>query len=240
MKKVSANADIRTDSRNEILSRLIYLTDTASGTLSRAEIARRIGMDPSNLSKHLTGKLPVSKALINRFVVEMGVSKEWLTTGRGIPFEKGIHARTISGQQIVNRSVSKGIPVYDIDVTAGCSPLERMLTQDRVSGFVDLPRMNPESIIVRVSGDSMEPKIINGGFVAIRPIKSVNNIFWGQIYVIVMEEYRMVKFLRRHPVDDSLVILHSENPDYDDMDVRRDDIQALFLVESILNFKNLC
>ncbi len=222
----------------DIRRRLLYLVDKASGTISRSEIARRIGMDPSNLSKHLTGKLPVSRSLINRFVVEMGVSKQWLLHGEGLPFEKPVEA--IEAPLVKAVDGHRGVPVYDIDVTAGCSPLERMLTSDRITGYVDLPRLNPESMIVRVSGDSMEPKIINGGFIAIRPIKSIDTIFWGQIYVIVMEEYRMVKFLRRHPNDDSLVILHSENPAYDDMDVRRSDIQALFLVESILNYRHLC
>lgn len=86
----------------------------------------------------------------------------------------------------------------------------------------------------------MEPKIIDGGYVAIRPVKSVANIFWGQIYVIVMEDYRMVKILRRHPSNPDMVVLHSENPNYDDMDVDRGDIQNLFLVETIINCKNLC
>lgn len=226
-------------SPEDILNRLRYLVDNASGAISRAEIARRIGMDPSNLSKHLTGKLPVSRSLINRFVVEMGISREWIVNGTGIPFENGA-PQSAAGTDIAPDAIHRGTPVYDIDVTAGCSPLERMFTSDRISGYVDLPRMNPESVIVRVSGDSMEPKIIDGGFIAIRPIRSTENIFWGQIYVIVMEEYCMVKCLRRHPADNSLVILHSENPDYDDMDVKRSDIQALFLVESILNFKNLC
>lgn len=37
-----------------------------------------------------------------------------------------------------------------------------------------------------------------------------------------------------------MVILHSENPLYDDMDIERDEIEALFLVETILNIKSLC
>ena len=86
----------------------------------------------------------------------------------------------------------------------------------------------------------MEPRIIDGGFVAIRPVKSCSTIFWGQIYLVVLPDYRMVKVLRRHPNDPSMVILHSENPLYDDMDVAREDIEALFLVETVLNIKNLC
>lgn len=209
--------------------RIRRVVDNASATMTQAEVARRLGMDPSNLSKYLTGRLTPTRTLVNRLVVELGVSKQWLLDGEGPIYSEAPEAVP-----------QRGTPVYDIDVTAGCHPLERMFTRDRITGYVDLPRVNPGSVIVRVSGDSMEPRIIDGGFIAIRPIKSVANIFWGQTYVIVMEEYRMVKVLRRHPSDPSMVILHSENPAYDDMDVSRADIQALFLVESVLNFKSLC
>lgn len=223
-----------------IISRIKYLIDSKMTVFTQSQFARRLGIDPSNLSKYLTGKLPVSKSLINRLVVDMNVSKQWLLFGEGIPFPRPEHAFDVMPCEITTSVAPKGVPVYDVDVTAGCSPLQRLLTQDRITGYIDLPRINPDSIVVRVCGDSMEPKIIDGGYIAIRPVRSTSSIFWGQIYVIVLEDYRMVKYLRRDPSDPSNVILHSANPNYDDMDVRRDDIQALFLVESILNFKNLC
>lgn len=224
-----------------IISRIRYLLDHSPSSLTQAEMARRIGMDPSNFSKHLSGKLPISRSLVNRIVVDLGISKNWLETGEGMPFEKRNNPDTIDYEDITDvATVHRGIPVYDIDVTAGCRPLERMLTDDFVRGYVDLPRLNPDSVLVRVTGDSMEPRIMDGGFIAIRPIKSTSTIFWGQIYLVMLPEYRMVKVLRRHPTDSSMVILHSENPLYDDIDIAREDIEGLFLVETILNIKNLC
>ena len=227
------------ENNKEIADRIAYLIDILPGSPNRAAVATRLGIDPSNLSKYINGRQPISRKTVNRIAQEYGVSRRWLLTGDGLPFEKPSEARELYSGEVAP-ATQKGVPVYDIDVTAGCYPLERMLTRDRISGFVDLPRINPESVIVRVSGDSMEPKINNGGFVAIRPIKSATNIFWGQIYVIVLEEYRMLKYLRRHPTDNDMVVLHSENPAYDDMEVKRSDIQALFLVETILNFNVLC
>lgn len=224
-----------------IISRIRYLLDHSPASLTQAEMARRIGMDPSNFSKHLSGKLPISRALVNRIVVDLGISKTWLEKGEGMPFEKRTAPEVVEyGEVHLFEHPYKGIPVYDIDVTAGCRPLERMLTDDRVKGYVDLPLLNRDSILVRVSGDSMEPRIMDGGFIAIRPVKTSSSIFWGQTYLVVMPDYRMVKVLRRHPTDQSMVILHSENPLYDDMDVEREEIEALFLVETILNIKNLC
>lgn len=224
-----------------IISRIRYLLEHSPASLTQAEMARRIGMDPSNFSKHLSGKLPISKALVNRIVVDLGISKNWLEKGEGVPFEKRSSPEVVEyGDVRVWNHPYRGIPIYDIDVTAGCRPLERMLTDDRVKGYVDLPRLNRDSVIVRVSGDSMEPRIMDGSFIAIRPVRSSASIFWGQTYLVVLPDYRMVKVLRRHPTDPSMVILHSENPLYDDMDVAREEIEALFLVETILNIKNLC
>ena len=54
--------------------------------VTQSEFAKRISIDASNFSKHLTGKLPVSDSLINRIVADLGVSKEWLCTGKGYMF----------------------------------------------------------------------------------------------------------------------------------------------------------
>ncbi|WP_302064141.1 S24 family peptidase, partial [uncultured Duncaniella sp.] len=100
----------------------------------------------------------------------------------------------------------------------------------------NIPQLPPDSHLVKVRGDSMSPRINNGGYVAIRPIRDPRNIFWGQIYVVQLDEYRLIKYIRRHN-DPDMVILHSDNPAYDDMDVDRRDIRALYIVEAILNYE---
>ncbi len=224
----------------ELIGRIKYLIEMSR--MTQLQFAKRIGIDPSNLSKHLSGKLPVSESLINRIVVDLGVSKQWLRQGIDVPFpkehlpqsiEKGAYAMATGECRPV------GVPVYDIDVTAGCAELSRMFTQDRIVGYVDLPRLNPQCSIVKVSGDSMEPVIHNGGYIAVRPLSNCRNIFWGQIYVILMEDYRMVKFVKRHQ-DDNKVILHSANAHYDDMEVLKSDILNLYIVESIINYDLRC
>lgn len=222
-----------------IIDRIKYLIDQSR--MSQAQFASRISIDPSNLSKHLTGKLPISESLINRIVVDMGVSKAWLRDGIGLPYNKSIHARELSSPEQIDiiPTSCTGIPVYDIDVTAGCEELSQMFTSDRIIGAVNLPQLDPSTAIVHVSGDSMEPVIHNRGYIAVRPVSTTNVIFWGQIYVVVMEDYRMVKYLRKHS-DPTKVILRSANSAYDDVVVDRDDIIALYLVETILNIKLCC
>lgn len=219
----------------EVVSRLRYLM--ALRHLSQRRLAMLLRLDPSNLSKVLNGRLPFTEGLLNRIVVDLGVSKTWLRDGTGLPFDKAQTAREIAVDGPIEATAcAGGTPVYDLDVTAGCHSLEKLFGEIRPVGTINIPGIPEDSNIVKVRGDSMSPRIINGGYVAIRPISDLRNIFWGQIYVVELEEFRMVKYLRRHP-DPSMVILHSDNPAYDDMDVARSDIRALFVVEAILNYE---
>lgn len=207
---------------------------------SQRKLASLLRLDPSNLSKVLTGKLPVTEGLINRVVADLGVSKNWLRNGQGLPYDKPVRALELVEPEEVPpveaKAVAGGVPVYDIDATAGCISLERIFSEVRPVGMVAMPDLPEGSRLIKVQGDSMFPRIVNGGYVAVRRVRDMKNIFWGQIYVVQLEDYRMVKFLRRH-ADPSKVILHSENPAYDDMDVAREDILGLYIVDAILNYQ---
>lgn len=200
--------------------------------LSQAQFARKLGMDPANLSKHLTGRLPITAGLINRIAVDMGVSKRWLSTGADLPFAKD---SAIGSKELIHPR----IPIYDIDVTAGRAELSLEFTDDRIIGSMHLPQVSEDAAIVRVNGNSMEPEICDGAFIAIRTISDMDVIFWGQIYVVVLDDYRMVKHVCRHG-DASKVILHSANSAYDDIEVARDKIRRLYLVEAVMNLKIRC
>lgn len=223
----------------DIVDRIKYLIKLSRRT--QAQFSDLINIDPSNLSKVLSRKMLPTEAFINRVVVNLGVSKRWLTEGTDIPFPKSGDVREVhlsaseSPSEYSAPGCGKGAPVYDIDVAAGCTPLARMFTEDRIIGRLNLPDINPDNPVVRVTGDSMSPRINSGAYLSIRPIRNLSTIAWGQIYVVIVEDYRFVKYVRRHP-DRDYVVLHSANPDYDDIELPRRDILGLYLVETILNY----
>ncbi len=212
----------------DVVARIKYLIDSSRHT--QAAFANLVGVDPANLSRILSGKMKASDSFLNRLVVNLGVSKEWLSTGYGIPYPR----EASPGVPAPAPSRPAGAPVYNIDVTAGCIPLARMFTDERIIGWLDLPNLDPNYPVVQVTGDSMIPRIQPGSLISIRPVSLRSPLAWGQIYVVVLEDYRLVKFVRRHP-DSNKVILHSANSEYDDMEINRDDIQGLYLVEAIMS-----
>ena len=218
---------------HEIVERIKFLMKELS--YKQQEFARKIDVDPSNLSKYLNGHLPVSDSLVNRIVVNLGVSKRWLEEGDDLPFAKQIQPPTSTIVMTSDSKSTQGTPVYDIDVTAGTLPRARMFTDDQIIGYVALPGLEDSGCrIVKVSGDSMSPVIREGDYLAVRELTNFQQIFWGQIYVILLDDYRLVKYIRRHD-DPKMVILRSENPKYDDMDIYRTDIRDLMFVQHILH-----
>ena len=214
----------------EIIERIKYLMREMG--VKQVQFAERIGVDTSNLSKYLNAHMPLSEAFLNRMVVNLGVSKEWLLDGTDLPFGKT--PVRLEGDAMSSGKGS-GTPVYDVDVTAGiASGRNELFANENIVGWVNLPNMSPNCRIVRVSGDSMAPVINDGDFVAVREVSNTSQIYWGQIYVIQLDDFRVVKYLRRH-TDPNMVVLRSENPNYDDMDVRRSDMHEMLLVQHVLH-----
>lgn len=166
----------------------------------------------------------------------------WLKTGVGnmlLSDERNEKTITVN-QTAVSPSKRKGALIYDIDATCGLNGRDIEFTDEKVIGSIDAPEINPESKIIFATGDSMLPLIASGDRVVIRKIESWDYFNYGQVYLIITNEYRLIKRVRRHPKDaENLILLRSENPNYDDIDLPKREIIHLFIVENILSIKNI-
>lgn len=226
------------DESASMLDRLKYLVELSHK--SQARFAAMIKLDPSSMSRLLSGKLAITEQFINRIIANLGVSRDWFVNGVGVPFPKNDHLTNLGdGERVLVYPEPKGAPVYDIDATAGPVPVSNMFTRDNILGYIDLPEVNAKNPIIRVTGDSMTPRIPNGSFVSIRQISDPSVIVWGSTYLVQLEDYCLVKIVKPCPHDPSKVVLHSLNSSYDDIEVSRDAIIKLFLVEVVLNYEFL-
>lgn len=219
------------DSPEAIVARIKYIMEATRH--NQSGLARAIGVDSATVSRILSGRSKPTPGFLNRIVVDLGVSKQWLLDGTSVPFARQAH---FGDQATASAEHTLGAPVYNIDVTAGTAPLSRMFTDERIIGRVSLPGIDPSLPIVRVSGESMSPKLQPGCFISIRPLSPDAPISWGRIYVVVLPDYRLVKYVRRNP-DPDMVTLVSENPAFDDIEVPRSEIEGLYLVEKVINYE---
>ncbi len=134
----------------------------------------------------------------------------------------------------------RGVPVYDLDVTAGFGELSRMFTDDRVMGYVDLPQFQrTDNVrIVRVTGDSMEPAITQRRIHRLARSAVIHTVL-GPDLCCNSRRLQDGQIVRRHN-DPGKIILHSVNPEYDDIEINRDEVIGLYLVEAILNYTQRC
>lgn len=69
-----------------ITDRIRYLIRLTRHT--QASFARLLGVDAARLSRVLSGKNAPSEGLLNAIVVNLNVSKRWLTDGHDVPFPR--------------------------------------------------------------------------------------------------------------------------------------------------------
>lgn len=166
------------------------------------------------------------------------INKDWLITGEGemlVPQEPLAPVKVESFELLMQE---QGTPVYNMDATCGevSRPIE--FARDQIIGYVNMPNIPKSSAIIRANGESMKPKINDGDWIAVRQINDMDDIFYGQVYLILTNDYRMLKYIRKYePDEEHFVLLRSENKDYDDIKMRKNKIIRLFVVENILSLK---
>lgn len=168
---------------------------------------------------------------------------DWLLTGEGSMLKTALSVRDgviVVTPDVIREGDYTGTLVYDIDAVCGTDSRNIAFTQEMIIGSVNLPGIKSTSHIITASGDSMQPRICNGDRIAIREIHDMRVLIYGQIYMIITEEYRLLKTVKRHKTDpNNMIVLASSNPDYDDIDLPKDQIIKLFIVENIISIKNV-
>lgn len=198
----------------------------------------------AGLSKGYWGKTKSISADIATKIsrVYSDISTDWLLRDEGEMLINKERANKIISipKEAISTNKRKGALIYDIDATCGFDGRDIEFVDEKIVGSIDAPEINPESKIIFATGDSMLPLITSGDRIVIRRIESWDYFNYGQVYLIITNEYRFIKRVRKHPKDEeNLILLRSENPDYDDIDLPKKEIIHLFIVENILAIKNI-
>lgn len=222
----------------EILSKLLSYSELNVKTLSE-----KIGLGrPQAIYDIQKGKTKnISQSMADKIIsVFPDINRVWLLTGEGEMLKTLRNGVLEITPEAIHEGDYSGTLVYNIDAVCGTDARDIEFTEDRIIGSVKLPEIKRTSHIITATGDSMEPVIRNGDRIAVREIGSWDMIVYGQIYMVLTDEYRLLKYIRRHKTDpENMIILRSANPDYDDIDLKRSKIRKLFIVENVIAVKNI-
>lgn len=208
--------------------------------ISKAAFEKNCGLSNDAVGKMGNNTSTKTIDKISKTYPELNIA--WLRMGVGemITSEERQNKTITIPQSTIAVNKRKGALIYDIDATCGFDGRDIEFVDEKIVGSIDAPEINPESKIIFATGDSMLPLITSGDRIVIRRIESWDYFNYGQVYLIITNEYRFIKRVRKHPKDEeNLILLRSENPDYDDIDLPKKEIIHLFIVENILAIKNI-
>lgn len=197
--------------------------------LTMQEISQQMGMTYQNLNRLLTAKdikFSQVKKLANAIGEPVDTLLQVLSHRQPEKNQSRVYEANDNDPSMVPEPQ---IPYYNVDVTASAFPVfadER----EEPEYFISIPAFKDCDFAVPIYGDSMYPKIKNGHIVAVKEVKNKAVILYGEIYLVITEDYRTVKYIRKHPGDAAKVLLCSENPSFDDVEIPLDSIIRLFKV----------
>lgn len=126
------------------------------------------------------------------------------------------------------------LPVYDLDLKP-VKQLDFFNHSELISYYMDTPLYNDCFAFVRVAGLDMQPDFSPSDVIPIKKITDFDNIPFGAVYLIITEEQRLLRYIRLNEDNPTKTfILRSNNPDFDDMTLKKSAIKFLFQVRGKL------
>lgn len=194
-----------------------------SGLTSNA-FALKVGMNSSNLSRKLNGKVPITSRDYRLICDSIGVNKDWLETGTG---DKYI-GEPLNWKETMQPML--GVPFYDVEFALGYDEMYND-TPNVPTKFISIPGYEKTDFWCRASGDSMKPLISNGDIIALKVIPDWTEFLpMNEIYAIMTKnDLRTVKVIRRGS-DNEHFTLHAINEEYEDQEIKKEAITKVFKV----------
>ena len=216
-----------------------------AGTLgiSKRDFYAKIGVSRGTLES----KTGITEDVVTKFFATYPeVSIEWLMTGVGDMLKISPSCKTKSknieeqGEKDdnlpqVSYNPAIGKPYYDVDFLGGFDEV--------VNSQVTIPNSNiviqgfdRADVWCNVTGHSMEPKINHGDIIALRRC-TLDDVQYGEIYAVVLDNIRTIKILRRSPNPDTLRFVPINITEYDEQEYPKRRITHIYeVIGSISKF----
>ena len=195
--------------------------------VSKAEIARELGVKPQFLTPIINGTRNVSDRFLLKFCKHYGINHDDLFR---VPNKSNNN---------ISSSIPAGKPIYlyDVEAAAGHGSFSEMISQDKVIGTFNIPIFHNVDWMIYVKGASMYPKYSSGDVIACREITESRFIQWGKVYV-VGTRYQGILVKRLFECQNSEYITAvSDNKEYKPFDIPKDEIFGIALVLGVVRLE---
>ncbi|SFB72048.1 DNA-binding transcriptional regulator, XRE-family HTH domain [Flexibacter flexilis DSM 6793] len=207
--------------------------------LSQQELAQKTGTSRSLVAQIETDKTNPNLEFLTEIVKIFNTTFEYLITGQ--------QQRPVN-VHLTNNTISRIDAPQQIEQLIGTNHSEHLIPFYNIDALeVSVDELEPNNIIpdfywsmpgyrgcksLPAWGESMTKLIYPGDIIVFREIQDKSIINYGDIYVIITQDYRFIKYIRKH-TDKSYVILEAENREsYEPFELERDKIIHLFHIKA--------
>ena len=209
--------------------------------ISRAEIARKMGILPQTLNNVINGTRGISDDFLDKFIATFNISQlELIKRNDGIQPITPIDYRFILRTD--HKLESQDIPLYDLSATAG---LMAIFNDNHISpdDYLRIPNLPPVDGAIYVRGESMTPLLKSGDIIIFKRLAlSLDSILWGQIYLLSFtaggDFFTVVKYVQKSDTTDCIRLV-SHNDRFQPKDIPLSSIQALAIVKASITFHTM-
>jgi hypothetical protein len=176
-----------------------------------------------------TGKSSLTERNKKILIQELNINPKWLDEGLGNMFLAD------SRRPLPNQNFAQGVPLYNLKDVPSLVALFRKKEEYKAVGHINIPGLPSCDGALSIVGDSMYPILHSGDIVLYKQLSKVDEIFWGNMYLISMEmggeEYITVRYIRKSEKA-GMVLLVGENPLYAEKEVELSKIKAIAFVKA--------
>lgn len=187
--------------------------------LSQAEVSRQLGVTQQAVGKWETGRSTPDPQTIARLAEMLGTTADALL---------GLHDAVTVGQSY-SRYTQCPIPVVGI-VKAGYGALA--FEEDYGTEYASVKDPDQYFYLV-VKGDSMEPRISDGDLALVHRQPTLENGELGVLVYGTEGEGTLKKYIRRG----NAVVLHPFNPAYEDLVLKGEELDHLYIAGKVVETK---
>lgn len=192
--------------------------------LTRQEFAERVGIQPKTVTNYLSRNMNPSPKVLSQILVAFPtLNPDWLAAGEGDMYITD----TPNEQQESPLPARNGNPYYNVSFTCG---FDSVFNADNTTpdDYIYCPNMASDVVWCNASGDSMLPTITSGDLVALKPVSSLSQILYGEVYAIVTDDIRTIKRILKSSRPDHLRLVPDNRPLFEEQEIPAASILHLF------------
>ena len=184
--------------------------------LTVRELAELVGTSAANISRYETGKHGAGSDILNEMSLVFKVNPAWLMGAK-------------ADKYLDNTVHCKKVPVVGT-IAAGYS----ILAEEHITGYEWVDEKKHVDFCLKVKGNSMAGvRILDGDVVFIRNQPDIEH---GEIAAVMIDNQEAT--LKRVYKVKGTIILHPENPNYEDVVFSKKDTKDIKIIGKVIAFKS--